>query len=113
MEPVLNDAKFKLKKNQISDICADTLCCFKNIYEQCFSRVSIKLDLFHATEWITKVLPDKKYLKKLPVNKGISLLSEIENLRKHVEKRCASSTQTGGGTENNERLHMYLNRKSK
>ena len=42
------------------------------------------------------------YLKKLPVNKGISLLSDIENLRKHVEKRCASSTQTGGGTKNNE-----------
>ena len=43
------------------------------------------------------------YLKKLPVNKRISLLSEIQNLRKHVEKRCASSTETGGGTENHER----------
>ena len=50
MEPVLNDAKFKLNKNQISDIYTDTCCCFKNVYEQCFSRVSIKLDLFHATE---------------------------------------------------------------
>ena len=51
------------------------------------------------------------YLKELPVNKRIGLLSEIENLRKHIEKWCVSSIQTGGGTENNERLHMYLNQK--
>ena len=44
------------------------------------------------------------YLKELPVNKRIGLLSEIENLR---------SIQTGWGTENNERLHMYLNQKSR
>ena len=53
------------------------------------------------------------YLKELPVNKRISLLSEIENLRKTNEKGCTSSIQTGGGTENNENLHMYLNQKSR
>ena len=31
------------------------------------------------------------YLKELPVSKRISLLSEIENLREHIEKGCASS----------------------
>ena len=51
------------------------------------------------------------YLKELPVNERIDLLSEIENLRKHIEKGCVSNIQTGGGTENNERLHMYLNKK--
>ena len=51
------------------------------------------------------------YLKELPVNERIDLLSEIENLRKHIEKGCVSSIQTGGGTENKERLHMYLNKK--
>ena len=52
------------------------------------------------------------YIKELPVNKRISLLSETENLRKAIEKGCASSIQTGGGTENNESLHMCLNQKS-
>ena len=31
-------------------------------------------------------------------------MSEIKNLRKHVEKECFSGIPTGGGTENNERL---------
>ena len=53
------------------------------------------------------------YLKELPVNKRIGLLSEIENLRKHIEKGCVSSIETGGGTENNETLHMDLNQKSR
>ena len=44
------------------------------------------------------------YLKELPVNIRIGLLSEIENLR---------SIQTGWGTENNEGLRMYLNQKSR
>ena len=50
IEPVLNDANFKLKNNQISDIYSDTGCLFKNVYRQCFSKVSMTLDLFDATE---------------------------------------------------------------
>ena len=37
-------------------------------------------------------------------------MPEIENLKKHVEKGCVSGVPPGGGTENNERLHRYLNR---
>lgn len=37
-------------------------------------------------------------------------MPEIENLKKHVEKGCVSGIPPGGGTENNERLHRYLNR---
>ena len=44
------------------------------------------------------------YMKKLLINKRIGLLSEIKNLRKHVEKGCVSGIPTGAGTENNERL---------
>ena len=152
IQPVLNDVKFKLKNKQISYIYNDAHCNFSNVYEQCFPRVSIKLNLFHATQWITKVLLDKKYweaidfsrffglifrnsldaedlwnqitenpatimrnfddfmklkdtyMKQLPVNKIIDLLSEIKNLRKHVEKGCVYGIPTGGGIENNERL---------
>ena len=43
-------------------------------------------------------------MKELPLNKRIGLLSEIKNLRKHVEKGCVSGIPTGAGTENNERL---------
>ena len=50
IEPVFNDGKFKLKNNQITYIQTDTRCSFSNVYEQCFTRVSIKLDLFHATQ---------------------------------------------------------------
>ena len=50
IEPVLNDVKFKLKNNQITYIYTDTCCSFSNVYKQCFPRVSIKLDLFHATQ---------------------------------------------------------------
>ena len=32
---------------------------FQKGLQQCFSGVPIKLDLFHATERITKTLPDK------------------------------------------------------
>ena len=53
------------------------------------------------------------YMKELPVKKRTGLLSEIKNLRKHVEKGCICYIQPSGGTENNERLHTYLNRKSK
>ena len=158
IEPVLNEVKFKLKNNPISYIYTDTCCGFKKVYEQCLPGVPIKLDLFHATQRITKSLPDKKsreaidfshcfglvlrntfdtgdtrnqitedpatitrniddfmklkdtYIKELPVNKRNDLLSEIENLKKHVEKGCVSGIPSGGGTENNERLHRYLNR---
>ena len=48
IEPVLNDVKFKLKNNEITYINTDTCCSFSNVYKQCFPRVSIKLDLFHA-----------------------------------------------------------------
>ena len=158
IEPVLNEVKFKLKNNQISYIYSDTCCGFKKVYEQCFPGVPIKLDLFHATQRITKTLPDKKcreaidfsrcfglvfrnsfgigdtrnqitedpatiirniddflklkdmHIKELPVNKRNDLFSEIENLKKHVEKGCVSGIPLGGGTKNNERLHRYLNR---
>ena len=50
IEPVLNDDKFKLKNNQITYIETDTRCSFSNVYEQCFTRVPINLDLFHATQ---------------------------------------------------------------
>ena len=53
------------------------------------------------------------YMKELPVKKRNGLLSEIKNLRKHVEKGCVCCIQPSGGTKNNERLQMYLNRKSK
>ena len=59
IEPVLNEVKFNLKNNQFSYIYTDICCAFKKVYEQCFSGVPIKLDLFHATERITKTLPDK------------------------------------------------------
>ena len=158
IESVLNEGKFKLNSNPISYIYTDTCCGFKNVYEQCFSGVPIKLDLFHATQRITKTLPDKKsreaidfsrsfglvfrnsfdtgdtknqitedpatitrnidgfmklkdtYIKELPVNKRNDLLSDIENMKKHVEKGCVSGIPPAGGTENNERLQRYLNR---
>ena len=50
IEPVDTDVKFKLKNDRIGYIYTDTRCSFNNVYEQCFSRVSIKLDLFHATQ---------------------------------------------------------------
>ena len=43
-------------------------------------------------------------MKELLLNKRIGLLSEIKNLKKHVEKGCVSGIPTGAGTENNERL---------
>ena len=49
------------------------------------------------------------YIKELPVNKRNDLLSEIENLEKHVEKGWVSRIPPGGGTENSGRLHRYLN----
>ena len=145
MESVLNELKFKLKNIQISYIYIDTCCGFKKVYEQCFPGVPIKLDLFHATQRITKTLPDKKcreaidfsrcfglvfrnsfnigdkrnqitedpativrniddfmklkdtYIKELPVNKRNDLCSEIENLKKHVEKGRVSGVPPGGG----------------
>ena len=42
-------------------------------------------------------------MKELPLNKRIGLLSEIKNLRKHLEKGCVSGIPTGAETEN-ERL---------
>ena len=42
-------------------------------------------------------------MKELPLNKRIGLLSEIKNLRKHLEKGCVSGIPTGTETEN-ERL---------
>ena len=44
------------------------------------------------------------YIKELPVNKRNYLLSEIENLKKHVEKGCVSGIPPGG-TESHERLY--------
>ena len=42
-------------------------------------------------------------MKELPLNKRIGLLSEIKNVRKHLEKGCVSGIPTGAETEN-ERL---------
>ena len=47
------------------------------------------------------------YIKELPVNKRNYLLSEIENLKKHVEKGCASGIPPGG-TESYEKLHRLI-----
>ena len=39
-----------------------------------------------------------------------SLYHELENLKVHIERGCVSGLSPDGGTENNERLHRYLNR---
>ena len=72
--PVLNDANFKLKNNQMTDIYTDTLCRFKNVYKQYFSKVLIKLDLFPAIEWTTKILPDKKCWEAIDFSRCFDLV---------------------------------------
>ena len=39
-----------------------------------------------------------------------SLYYELKNLNVHIEREHLSGLPPGGGTENNERLHRYLNR---
>ena len=74
IEPVLNEVKFKLKNNHISYIYTDTCCGFKKVYEQCFPGVSIKLDLLHATQRITKTLPDKKCREAIDFSRCFGLV---------------------------------------
>ena len=50
------------------------------------------------------------YINNLPDHKKKALEAEIENLKLHIQKGCCSRLPPGGGTENNERLHRYLNR---
>ena len=38
-----------------------------------------------------------------------SLYHKLENLKVHIERGCLSGLPPDGGTENNERLHRYLN----
>ena len=87
IQPVLKEFKFKLKNNQISYIYTDTCCGFKKVYEQCFPVVSIKLDLFHATQRVTKTLPDKKFREAIDFLRcfglvlGIVLIQEIQEIK--------------------------------
>ena len=39
-----------------------------------------------------------------------SFYQELDNLKVHIDRGCLSEFPPGGGTENNERLHRYLNR---
>ena len=64
----------------------DTCCGCREIYEDIFPDVLIKLDLFHASQRITKLLTDKKsnLAQRFSQNFGLVLredngLSEIRN----------------------------------
>ena len=74
IESVLNEVKFKLNNNPISYIYTDTCCGFKKVYEQFFPGVPIKLDLFHATQRITKTLPDKKSPEAIDFSRSFGLV---------------------------------------
>ena len=50
-----------------------------------------------------------EYVKSMPRKE--SLYHELENLKVHIERGCLSGLPLDGGTENNERLHRYLNRR--
>ena len=49
-----------------------------------------------------------EYVESMPRKE--SLYHELENLKVHIERGCLSGLPPDGGTENNERLHRYLNR---
>ena len=48
------------------------------------------------------------YINNLLDHKKKALEAEIENLKLHIPKGCC--LPPGGGTENHERIHRYLNR---
>ena len=47
-------------------------------------------------------------IESMPRNE--SLNHELKNLKVHIERERLSGSSPGGGTENNERTHRYLNR---
>ena len=49
-----------------------------------------------------------EYVESMPRKEP--LYHELENLKVHIERGCLSGLPSDGGTENNERLHRYLNR---
>ena len=66
------------------------------------SREKILTDLKHFLQ------NQCEYIESMPRKK--SLYHELENLKVHIEWGGLSGLPPGGGTENNERLHRYLNR---
>ena len=83
--------------------------CFGLIFTNSFDAEDIWNQIIENPATIMRNIDDfmklkDTYMKELPVNKRIGLLSETKNLRKHVEKGCVSGIPTGAGTENNERL---------
>ena len=158
VKPMMKSIKTKMQDTSLKYIFSDTCCGAKSMYEEVFPEAMIKLDLFHACQRITKVLPNKKsvstqtfskefglifrregdvndirnfetpakevilknldrflknqelYINDLQVCKKQELFSEIEKLKVHINKGCLSGIPPGSGTEDNERLHRYLNR---
>ena len=49
-----------------------------------------------------------EYIESMPRKE--SLYHKLENLKVHIERGRLSGLPPDGGTENNERLHCYLNR---
>ena len=49
-----------------------------------------------------------EYVESMPSKE--SLYHKLENLKVHIERGCLSGLPPDEGTENNERLHRYLNR---
>ena len=49
-----------------------------------------------------------EYIESMPRKEY--LYHELKNLKVHIERGRLSGLSPGGGTENNERLHRYLNR---
>ena len=89
--------------------------CFGFVFRNSFDTGDTRNQITEGPATITRNIDGfmrlkGTYIKELPVNRRNDLLSEIENLKKHVEKGCVSGIPPGGGTENNERLHRYFNR---
>ena len=49
-----------------------------------------------------------EYIRSMPRKE--SFYQKLDNLKAHIDRGCLSGFRPGGGTENNERLHRYLNR---
>ena len=62
-------------------------------------------------ENLERFLPNyADYINNLPDHKKKALEAEIENLKLHIKKGSCLCLPPGGGTENNVKLHHYLNR---